>query len=97
MQQYGAERIRSFDSRGGRRCSTFAEVRIGNQSQRLQLQVARRRRCPMWWECSECGDHIERPRMPSVCRECGTAGPIFVLADLPDPMIGDPDADNLRA
>jgi hypothetical protein len=51
----------------------------------------------MWWECSECGDHIERPRMPSVCRECGTAGPIFVLADLPDPMIGDPDADNLRA
>ena len=51
----------------------------------------------MWWECSECGDHIERPRTPIVCRECGTAGAIFVPADLPDPMIGDPDADDLRA
>ena len=51
----------------------------------------------MWWECSECGDHVECPRTPIVCRECGTAGVIFVAADAPDPMIGDPDAADLRA
>ncbi len=27
----------------------------------------------MWWECSECGGHVERVRAPAVCRECGTA------------------------
>ena len=44
----------------------------------------------MWWECSECGGCIERDRAPVLCRECGTAGVIFVQID------GDPDADSLR-
>lgn len=35
----------------------------------------------MRWECSECGSTLERPRPPVVCRECGTAGVIFVRAD----------------
>ena len=51
----------------------------------------------MWWECSECGGHIERARAPSLCRECGTAGVIFVPADVDDPLIGDLDASCLRA
>jgi hypothetical protein len=51
----------------------------------------------MWWECSECGGHIERPRAPIVCRECGTAGVIFVPVDVGDPIVGAPDADCLRA
>ena len=51
----------------------------------------------MFWECSECGGHIERPRAPSLCEECGIAGVIFVPADVDDPLIGDPDADCLRA
>jgi hypothetical protein len=37
----------------------------------------------MWWECSECGSTVERPRRPVACRECGTAGVIFVPADEP--------------
>jgi hypothetical protein len=51
----------------------------------------------MWWECSECGGHVERSRAPVVCRECGTAGVIFVPVDLADPIVGDPEADSLRA
>ena len=51
----------------------------------------------MWWECSECGGHIVRPRPPAVCRECGTAGVIFVPVDLEDPIAGDPDSENLRS
>jgi hypothetical protein len=51
----------------------------------------------MWWECSECGGHVERPRAPVVCRECGTAGVIFVPADLADVAVGEPDPENLRA
>lgn len=47
----------------------------------------------MWWECSECGGHVERSRSPVVCRECGTAGVIFVPVD----TAGDPEADSLRA
>jgi hypothetical protein len=33
------------------------------------------------WECCECGERIARDRPPIVCRECGTAGSIFVRAD----------------
>lgn len=51
----------------------------------------------MWWECSECGGHLERDRPPVVCRDCGTAGAIFVAVDVPDPVCGDPDADDRRA
>lgn len=51
----------------------------------------------MWWECSECGGHLERARPPWVCPDCGTAGVIFVAADVPDPVTGDPEADSRRA
>jgi hypothetical protein len=51
----------------------------------------------MWWECSECGGHVERARAPVVCRECGTAGVIFVPVDIGDLIAGDPEADSLRA
>lgn len=51
----------------------------------------------MWWECSECGGHIERDRAPSLCQECGTAGVIFVPADVDDPVTGGPDANGMRA
>lgn len=51
----------------------------------------------MWWECSECGGHIERARAPIVCGECGTAGVIFVPAHIDYPITGDPEADSLRA
>jgi hypothetical protein len=51
----------------------------------------------MWWECSECGGHIERDRAPALCRECGTAGVIFVPADGSAAMAGDPESDSLRA
>jgi hypothetical protein len=51
----------------------------------------------MWWECSECGGHIERVRAPSLCGECGTAGVIFVPAEVDDPLVGDLDANCLRA
>jgi hypothetical protein len=51
----------------------------------------------MWWECSECGGHVERSRAPLACCECGTAGVIFVPVQIDDPMIGDPAADSLRA
>jgi hypothetical protein len=51
----------------------------------------------MWWECSECGGHVERTRAPVQCRECGTAGIIFVAAGVDEPMAGDPETDSLRA
>jgi hypothetical protein len=51
----------------------------------------------MWWECGECGGHVERDRAPVLCDECGTAGAAFVPIDSGDPIIGDPDADSLRA
>jgi hypothetical protein len=51
----------------------------------------------MWWECSECGGCIARDRAPVQCRECGTAGVIFVPVDIDDPIAGDPEADSLRA
>jgi hypothetical protein len=50
----------------------------------------------MRWECSECGGFIERERAPAQCRECGTAGVIFVAAE-GDPMTALPGDDNLRA
>ena len=50
----------------------------------------------MWWECSECGHLVERPRAPAVCRECGTAGVIFVPAEVDDPLVGEPEVDSLR-
>ena len=51
----------------------------------------------MWWECSECGGHIERSRAPLLCSECGTAGVIFVPVDIDDPIAGAPEADSPRA
>jgi len=51
----------------------------------------------MWWECSECGGHVERDGAPVHCRECGTAGIIFVPLNINDPIAGDPDVDSLRA
>lgn len=39
----------------------------------------------MLWECSECGAHVVRFRPPIVCRECGTAGSVFVRADETEP------------
>jgi hypothetical protein len=47
----------------------------------------------MWWECTECGNHVERPRTPAHCTECGTAG-AFTPAD-DDSLVGE--ADCLRA
>lgn len=34
----------------------------------------------MYWECSECGGHVEKERRPRCCPNCGTAGVIFVEA-----------------
>ena len=51
----------------------------------------------MWWECSECGENVERVRAPLVCHKCGTAGAIFVPVEIDDAMVGDPEADSLRA
>ena len=51
----------------------------------------------MWWECSECGGHVERTHAPVVCRECGTAGVIFVPVGVDAPIVGDPEAESLRA
>jgi hypothetical protein len=47
----------------------------------------------MWWECSECGDQIERARAPLHCRECGIAGAIFVPAEVRDRSLGFDDED----
>jgi hypothetical protein len=49
----------------------------------------------MWWECSECGGHVERSRAPVQCCDCGTAGVIFVPVD--DATASDPEAESLRA
>jgi hypothetical protein len=51
----------------------------------------------MWWECSDCGCHVDGSRAPLVCAECGIAGVIFVPANIDDPITGDPAADSLRA
>jgi hypothetical protein len=51
----------------------------------------------MWWECSECGGHVEKTRAPVACGECGTAGVIFVPAEAGDPVYADPEVDSLRA
>ncbi|HEY2511196.1 MAG TPA: hypothetical protein VGI39_10080 [Polyangiaceae bacterium] len=51
----------------------------------------------MWWECSECGGHVERPRVPVRCGDCGTAGVIFVRVDRDEPIAGELDADGFRA
>jgi len=51
----------------------------------------------MWWECSECGGHVEHARAPVTCRECGMAGILFLPVDIEDPMAGEPDADSIRA
>jgi hypothetical protein len=48
----------------------------------------------MWWECRECGGHVERPRTPVVCDDCGHH---FVPVDIDDPLADDPDADSMRA
>jgi hypothetical protein len=50
----------------------------------------------MWWECSECGGHVERAKAPALCGQCGTAGVIFVPAEVDDAFQGDLDADSLR-
>jgi predicted amidophosphoribosyltransferase len=50
----------------------------------------------MWWECSECGDQIERTRAPKRCRECGMPG-VFARVDVDEPIAGVPEADGLRA
>lgn len=34
----------------------------------------------MWWECSECGENVERLCAPDVCPGCAVAGAIFVAA-----------------
>ena len=51
----------------------------------------------MGWECSECGTYVDDLDAPSICHECGTAGVIFVPVEVDDPMVGDPEADSLRA
>jgi hypothetical protein len=51
----------------------------------------------MWWECSECGGHIEHASAPVVCLECGMAGVIFVRADTDDAMTGDAESGSMRA
>jgi hypothetical protein len=51
----------------------------------------------MWWECSECGGHVERTRAPALCGECGTAGVIFVPAAIDAASAAESDAESLRA
>jgi hypothetical protein len=51
----------------------------------------------MWFECSECGGHVNRSTAPMVCPECGTAGAIFMTADPDDLITADSDGDGLRA
>jgi hypothetical protein len=51
----------------------------------------------MWWECSECGGHVEGARAPALCGECGTAGVIFVPAEIDDASAAQSDAESLRA
>jgi predicted amidophosphoribosyltransferase len=49
----------------------------------------------MWWECSECGSQVERPRLPSVCSDCGTAGSSVASSD--PSFVDAPHADDARA
>jgi hypothetical protein len=51
----------------------------------------------MWWECSECGGHLNDEAAPMVCPECGTAGAIFMSVESDDPLMGDSDGAGLRA
>lgn len=51
----------------------------------------------MWWECSECGGHVEGERPPLVCGECGLAGVIFEPLETDEPFDGDSDAGSMRA
>jgi DNA-directed RNA polymerase subunit RPC12/RpoP len=51
----------------------------------------------MHWECSACGASVAGSDAPTHCDECGTAGKIFVSMEVNDPMVGDPEADSLRA
>ena len=51
----------------------------------------------MWFECSECGGHINRPTAPIVCPECGMAGVIFMPADPDDVNAGQSAGDGLRS
>jgi len=51
----------------------------------------------MWFECSECGGHVNGPLAPAVCPECGVAGAIFVPADPDELAAGGSDGDALRA
>lgn len=48
----------------------------------------------MWWECSECGERIERHRAPLLCKGCGTVGVIFVAAK---PEFDEPEAESRTA
>ena len=48
----------------------------------------------MWWECSECGTNVERPRRPIKCKTCGTAGPVYSPVNPEE--IQRPSLDNLR-
>jgi hypothetical protein len=50
----------------------------------------------MWFECSECGGHVQGPSAPAVCPECGVAGAIVMAADPGDVLDGD-SAYDLRA
>ena len=50
----------------------------------------------MWWECSECGAHLDRPSKPTVCSECGVAGGFFVRADPDELATSASDGDSLR-
>ena len=51
----------------------------------------------MWFECGECGGHVNRPSAPAVCPECGVAGAIFTFVDPDDLTAADSDGDGLRA
>ena len=51
----------------------------------------------MWFECSECGGHVNRWCAPAVCPECGVAGAIFTSADPDDLTAAGSDGDGLRA
>ena len=51
----------------------------------------------MWFECSECGGHVNRPSAPAVCPECGVAGAIFTSTDPDDLTVAESDGDGLRA
>lgn len=51
----------------------------------------------MWWECSECGGYVMRTRAPTKCRTCGTAGVIFVPAEVGDSSTGEPETAEPRA